>query len=171
MPAKAISIEDAKHNKLFYVVANVVIYRESDGRCLLLKRHEREKAHPGMYATPGGKLEWANLDLNNPTRMNGDIYDFEGAIEDLLMRETQEEAGILIDKKTIHYLESIAFVRPDGIPVVLLKYAAKYLSGDVALEEHSFTDYVWVTHEEVRDYPVLKGIDREVKNTITHFNA
>ena len=58
MPASKISIENAKKDKLFYFVANVVVYRESDGRCLILKRSEREKVHPGKYAIPGGKLEW-----------------------------------------------------------------------------------------------------------------
>ncbi len=58
MLAKKISLDKAKQNKLFYFVANVVIYRESDKRCLILKRDKREKVHPGKYAVPGGKLEW-----------------------------------------------------------------------------------------------------------------
>ena len=94
MPASKISINNAKKEKLFYFVANVVVYRESDGRCLILKRHEREKVHPGRYAVPGGKLEWENLPISKPTRINGDILDFEDAIEELLKRETKEEAGI-----------------------------------------------------------------------------
>ena len=73
MPAKEISLKDAKQDKLFYVVANVVICRESDGRCLILKRSARERVHPGKYAVPGGKLEWVQLDLARPTRGNGDL--------------------------------------------------------------------------------------------------
>ena len=95
-PATAISLENAKKDKLFYFVANVVVYRPSDGRCLILKRHEREKVHPGKWAVPGGKLEWKDLDVTKPTRMNGDVYDFENAVEDLLVRETREEAGVEI---------------------------------------------------------------------------
>ena len=165
MKAKKISTERAKQDKLFYVVANVVVFRASDERCLLLKRHEREKAHPGKYATPGGKLEWSNFDLNHPTRMNGDIYDFEGAIEDLLIRETKEEAGI-DTHDDFTYLESIGFVRPDGIPVMLLKFAGKYKSGEVTLEKHSFSDYAWVNATEVHEYNTIDGIPREVKKTI-----
>src|SRR6188472_3928496 len=97
MTAESISLFAAKQDKLFYFVANVVVYRENDARCLILKRHEREIAHPGRYATPGGKLEWANLDLARPTRLNGDVIDFENAVEDLLVRETKEEAGVEID--------------------------------------------------------------------------
>ena len=95
MKAEKISTEHAKKDKLFYFVANVVVYK--DGKCLILKRSMKEKAHPGKWCVPGGKLEWENLDMNKPTRMNGDIFDFEDAVEDLLERETIEEAGIKID--------------------------------------------------------------------------
>jgi len=109
MPAKKISIDEAKRDKLFYFVANVIVFRDSDNRCLILKRDEREKIHPGKYAVPGGKLEWNNLDINNPTRMNGDVLDFENAVEGLLKREVYEEAGIEIENNLI-YINSVAFI-------------------------------------------------------------
>ena len=84
MTAKKISTENAKKDKLFYFVANVIVYRESDGRCLILKRHEREKAHPGKYGVLGGKLEWQDLPIEHPTRINFDILDYEEAVEKLL---------------------------------------------------------------------------------------
>lgn len=93
MPAEKISLDNAKQDKLFYVMANVVVYRAADQRCLILKRDPREKVHPGKYAVPGGKLEWHDLDIQKPTRMNGDVLDFENAIEDLLQREVLEEAA------------------------------------------------------------------------------
>lgn len=49
MRATKISLDNAKSNNLFYFVANVLIYRESDRRCLILKRSEEEKVHPGKY--------------------------------------------------------------------------------------------------------------------------
>ena len=49
--------------------------------------------HPNKYAVPGGKLEWVNLDITKPTRMNGEVFDFQDAVEDLLKREAFEEAG------------------------------------------------------------------------------
>ncbi len=165
MPAEKISLAAAKQDKLFYFVANVVVFRKSDKRCLILKRHLREKVHPGKYAVPGGKLEWKNLDLTKPTRINGEVLDFENAIEDLLKREVFEEAGIEIQKE-LTYLNSVAFVRPDGIPVVLVKFAAKYASGDVKLEQDSFTDYAWVNQEEVKSYDCIQGIQQEVEETI-----
>jgi ADP-ribose pyrophosphatase YjhB (NUDIX family) len=166
MPASAISLERAKSDKLFYFVANVVVYRKTDGRCLLLKRDEREAVHPGKWAVPGGKLEWKDLDISQPTRMNGEVIDFENALEDLLCREAREEAGIEIDTKHLAYINSVAFVRPDGIPVMLVKYAALYLGGDVQPERGSFTDFVWVNAQEVAAYDCIQGIPQEIARTI-----
>lgn len=167
MPAEKISLDNAKNDKLFYIVANTVIYRK-DGKCLILKRHDREKVHPGKYCVPGGKLEWNNLDLKNPTRLNGDVLDFENALEDLLKREVKEEAGIEIDD-ALYYINSVAFVRPDGIPVVLIKFAVQYKSGEVVLEKESFSDYAWVDSYEVENYDCIKGIKEEIKKTIELF--
>lgn len=169
-PAEEISLKDAKEDKLFYFVANVVVYRDSDKKCLILKRHEREKAHPNKYAVPGGKLEWTNMPIDKPTRMNGDVIDFENAVENLLKREVKEEAGIEIEDK-LQYINSVAFIRPDGIPVILVKFSAKYKSGDVKLEESGFTDYAWVNAEEVKSYDCIEGIKEEVDKTIKLFSS
>lgn len=168
MPADKISLDNAKTEKLFYFVANVIPYRESDGRCLILKRDEREKVHPGRYGVPGGKLEWRDLNMKMPTRVNGDVLDFENEVEKLLAREAMEEAGIEIDDN-LKYINSVAFVRPDGIPVVLVKFAAKYKGGEVKPEAGGFTDYAWVTAEEVKNYECIDGIKEEVAKTIEIF--
>ncbi len=165
MPAEKITLDQAKKDKLFYVVASAVVYREQDSRCLILKRDSREKVHPNKYAVPGGKLEWADLDISNPTRINGDVLDFEYAVEDLLRREVKEEAGIEIEPD-IKYINSVAFIRPDGVPVLLVKFAAKYNSGQVILEKGSFTDHKWVNAEEVKQYECIKGIHEEVAQAI-----
>lgn len=160
MPADRISLEKAKPNKLFYFVPNALVYRD-DGRFLILKRSDTEPAHPGKYATPGGKLEWEDFDVTKPTRRNGDVLDFEGALEDLLRREVREEAGIEIGDE-FTYLNSLVFVRPDGIPVVLMKFAVPYRSGEVVIEEGAFTDYAWVNEEEVTQYDCVMGIKEEI---------
>ncbi len=169
MPATKISLDEAKPNKLFYFVANVVVVRKSDKRCLILKRHPREKVHPGSYAVPGGKLEWEDLDIKHPTRLNDDVLDYENTIEKLLVREVKEEAGIDIESE-LKYINSVAFIRPDGIPVVLAKFAALYKGGEVVLEEDAFTDYAWVNAQEVKNYPIIKGIDSEISAAIKMFS-
>lgn len=168
MIAKKISLSKAKQGKLFYFVANVIIYRESDRRCLILKRSENEKVHPNRYAVPGGKLEWKDLDIEKPTRMNGNVLDYQNAVEDLLKRETYEEAGIEIEDE-LKYINSVAFIRPDEIPVVLVKFAAKYKNGEVKLEKGFFTDYKWVNEKEVKNYECIDGIKEEVAQTIELF--
>ena len=168
MPATKISLEHAKPEKLFYFVANVVVYRQSDGRCLILKRDEREITHPGVYAFPGGKLEWQDFDIDRPTRLNGDVIDFENAVEDLLKRETREEAGVEIEDE-FAYINSVAFIRPDEVPVVMVKLAAKYKSGEVKPEVGAFTDYAWVNAAEVAKYTCIDGVPEEVAQTIKIF--
>jgi 8-oxo-dGTP pyrophosphatase MutT (NUDIX family) len=169
MVATEISLENAKQDKLFYFVANVVVYRDSDGKCLILKRDEREKVHPGKYGVMGGKLEWGDMDLANPTRINGDVLDYEDAVEKLLIREVKEEAGINVHPE-FKYLDSMSFVRPDGVPVVFLRFGARYASGEVVLEEGGFTEHAWVDAEEVKNYPCIRGIDDGVEKTIALFS-
>ena len=169
MAAERISIDNAKKEKLFYFVANAVVYRESDSRCLILKRHARERVHPGKYAVPGGKLEWNDLDIRNPTRLNGDVLDFENAVERMLKREVMEEAGIEIDSGLV-YINNVVFIRPDETPVILIKFGARYKSGEVRLEEGAFTDYAWVNAEEAKGYDCIEGIKEEIAQTIGAFS-
>jgi NADH pyrophosphatase NudC (nudix superfamily) len=100
--------------------------------------------------------------------MNGDVFDFQDTIEELLIREAKEEAGIDI-KRDFKYINSVAFVRPDEIPVVLVKFAAEYISGEVKMEEGSFTDFAWVDGNEIKEYECIKGIPEEVAKTIELF--
>lgn len=168
MPAERISLDEAKQEKLFYFVVNVVPVRTSDGRALILKRSERETAHPGRYGVVGGKLEHKDLDLNKPSRVNGDVLDFEEAIPNLARREAMEEAGIKLGGE-LKYINQVTFVRPDGVPVVLLKFAAEYASGEVKLEEDSFSDFAWVNAEEIKDYPTIDGVADEIATAISLF--
>ena len=169
MPASQIHLTNAKQDKLFYLVANVFVYK--DGKCLILKRHEREKAHPGKYAVAGGKLEWNDLPVDNPTRINGDILDYQKAIEKLLYRETLEEAGVEIDTSQMKYIGNVAFIRPDGIPCVLVQFAAPYKSGEIKLEADAFTAYAWVNAEEVKQFDCIDGIPQEVAMAIRLFKG
>ncbi|MFA5270253.1 MAG: NUDIX domain-containing protein [Patescibacteria group bacterium] len=171
MPATKISLDNAKQNKLFYFVGNVVVYRESDGRCLILKRDEREKVHPGRWGVPGGKLEWDDIDLNHPTRVNGGtVLDYNDMLETLLAREAREEANVEIDTTDFAYINSLAFVRPDETPVMMVKVAARYLGGEVIPEKGGFTEYAWVNAEEVKNYPCIDGIPEEVAKTVKIFS-
>ena len=89
-------------------------------------------------------------------------------VEKLSARETFEEAGVRIYNK-LFYINSNVFIRPDEIPVVLVKFAAKHKGGDVRLEKGAFTDHAWVNEEEVKNYDCIKGIPEEVAAAIEIF--
>jgi 8-oxo-dGTP pyrophosphatase MutT (NUDIX family) len=164
-----ISLDKAKKEKLFYFVSTIVVYRESDKRCLILKRHEREIVHPGKYSVPGGKLEWKDFNLNESKKHNGVLY-FDDAIEGLLKREVFEEAGIQIEDN-IHYLASMVFVRPDETPVILVRFAAKYKEGEVKIDSNDFSDFTWVNEQELKNYDCIINVYDEVIDTIKHFKS
>ena len=168
MPAKKISLDSAKPDKLFYVVVTVVPVRRSDGKALILKRSERETVHPGRFGVVGGKLEHVNLNLSKPSHVNGDTLDFYNAIPELAAREAKEEAGINVGGD-LKYISSLVFVRPDAVPVVLLEFAAEYTGGEVILEKGAFSDYAWVNAEEVKQYETIDGIDEEVAIAVKLF--
>ena len=81
-------------------------------------------------------------------------------LEDLLRREVMEETGLEI--KNIRYLTSLTFVRPDGIPVVVVSLYADHAGGDVVLNEES-VDHAWVTLEEAKKYDLIEGIYEELE--------
>lgn len=166
MSTQKISTKEAKQDKLFYVVANVIPVRAGDNRCLILKRDEREKVYPGKWATIGGKMEHGDFDVTNPSKTEGDVLVYNDPLFKLLDREAFEEAGIKIAPPLI-FINNKLIVRPDGIPVNLMTFAAKYVSGDIKPEQGAFTDFAWVNTEEIEKYDCIKGIIEEVKKALS----
>ena len=157
-----ISLDFAKSNKLFYFVVTGIIYHPKLKKCLVLKRSEKEIAHPGLWGVTGGKLEWEDLENNKPSRQNFDITDWEGMVESLLYREAKEESNLEVtDPK---YLTSVVFLRPDKVPVVCLKFAVKYKSGEVKIPGE-FDGFKWVTAEEAKQLKCIQGIPEEIEQT------
>ncbi len=158
-----ISIEKAKTHKLFYVVTTGVIYYPRKKKCLILQRSHKEIAHPGLWGGVGGKLEWSDLENNPITRMNHDVPNWEGLIEKQLFREAKEESGLEVTDP--RYLETVVFIRPDNIPVVIIKYALKYKSGEVKIPEE-FEDFAWVDEKSAKNYDIILGINKEIAKAI-----
>jgi 8-oxo-dGTP pyrophosphatase MutT (NUDIX family) len=166
MIAKRISTDNAKPGKLFYFVANAVVYRRSDEKVLILQRAKTEKVFPGIWGMIGGKLEHDDFNMEKPDKvLNGEVVNFLNPIENLLKREVREEAGIEVkDKMT--YLKSVFFVRPDEIPVILVVFIAEYVSGEVKLEEQAFIDHAWVNEQEISSYKCIPGMEDEVREAL-----
>lgn len=161
------SLKKAKNEKLFYFVVTGIIFRPSDKRCLILKRSQKEVAHPGLWGVIGGKLEWQDLNESKITRWNFDVPNWVGAIEDLLYREAKEESGLKVSDP--RYLTSVAFIRPDGVPVVCAQFAVKYKSGKVKTPKE-FEDFAWVNEKEVKNYELIKGIAEQVNLAIEAYS-
>ena len=95
-----------------------------------------------------------------PTHTNGENKDWYNAVEQALRREIKEEVGLEV--KEAHYLLDIAFIRPDGIPVIVLSYYCEYKSGEVTLDEDA-TEFAWIGVDKLSHYDFISGIDEEIQ--------
>lgn len=109
---------------------------------------------------PGGKLvldEYKDMPKTTPDAWYN-IMDW------VVRKEVMEEVGLEIHKP--EYLCDLAFVRPDGYPVVTLSYWTHYKSGDVKLCE-DMSDHKWVTVDEAKKYDLIEGIWEEIRDVNT----
>ena len=119
-----------KNNKL-HIVTVVAVIRNAEGKYLLLKRSEREIAYPGVFTFPGGKME------DNRT------------VDETLRQEVKEECGLTLSEGKI-LLKDKSFTRPDGQTVKVFSYLCFVETSEpVVFGTHDFTEYKWVTLDEV----------------------
>ena len=135
-----------KNNKL-HIVTVVAVIRDEEGKFLLLRRRDDEVAYPGMYTFPGGKIE------DNQT------------VEEALAQEVLEEAGLVLKPGKI-LLKDKAILRPDGQTSKSFSYLCEVEdTGAVQIDKNDFTDYKWVTLEELRQIPHV-GVEEELIRAI-----
>src|SRR3989344_2450300 len=141
-------------NKAHYVVATAIIVK--DGKYLIAKRSDKEKVFPGLWTVPGGKLE---LSEYNKSPKDTEEWWYK-IFENLIKREVKEETKLEI--KNIKYLTSLSFIRPDGIPTVVLSFFADYHSGNVKLSS-DLVEHAWVDLEEAKKFELIGGIFVELE--------
>ena len=140
--------------KAHYIVVTGIIIK--DGKFLITKRAPTEKAFPNQWTVPGGKLE-----MKDYTKREKDTSShWYNIFEDLLKREVMEETGLKI--KNIQYLTSLAYMRSDNIPTIIVSLFADYDSGEIKLCK-DLTDSAWVTLEEAKNYELIEGIYEELE--------
>lgn len=140
--------------KAHYLVVTGIILKE--GKYLIAKRSEKEKAFPGQWTVPGGKLE-----LDDYAKREKDTSaHWYNIFEDLLRREVLEETGLKI--KNLRYLTSLSYIRSDNIPTIIVSLYADHHEGEVALAPE-LTDHAWVTLEEAKEYELIEGIYEELE--------
>lgn len=142
-------------NKAHYLVVTGIVVK--DGKFLITKRAPTEKAFPNQWTVPGGKLEKSDYLNKAADTSAGQWYNI---CENLVRREVMEETGLRI--KNLRYLTSLVFVRPDGIPTVVLSLFGDYDGGEIKLCEE-LTEHAWVTLEEAKNYDLIDGIYEELE--------
>jgi 8-oxo-dGTP pyrophosphatase MutT (NUDIX family) len=120
---------EIKDRELHRITSTAIICK--DGKYLLVQRGLNRKVFPGKWTVPGGGLEVDDY-IDLPANGAGQWYN---AIEKSLRREVKEEVNLEVDK--LHFLVDIAFIRPDGIPVIVLSHWGDYKSGEVFLNEEN----------------------------------
>jgi 8-oxo-dGTP pyrophosphatase MutT (NUDIX family) len=143
-----------KNQELHRITSTAIIYK--DGKYLILKRSPHKKAFPNKWTVPGGGLETDDY-INTPKTTNDHWYF---AIENSLRREIKEECNLEVGK--IKYLLDIAFIKPDGQPVIILSFYCPYQSGKVKLDEDN-VDYAWVSYQEAKKYDLVEGLLEEIE--------
>ena len=141
-------------NKAHYIVVTGIIIKE--GKYLITKRASFEKAFPNQWTVPGGKLEFSDYSK----RPKDTAQHWYNIFENLLKREVMEETNLKI--KNIKYLTSMCYIRPDGIPTIIVSLFADYDSGEIKLC-NALTEFAWVDLESSKKYELIDGIYEELK--------
>lgn len=144
-------------DKELHRIATTCIIYNAERKYLVTKRSPTKKVHPNKWTVPGGGLSTDDYTSREQSHGNAGWY---GAIEVALLREIQEEVNVEIGKPK--YLLDMAFIRPDGIPVLVLSYYAPYVSGEVVLDADA-VEYKWVTLEEAKSLDLIAGIYEEIE--------
>jgi len=148
--------------KAHYIVVTGIIIK--NGKYLITKRSSNEQAFPNQWTVPGGKLVLDDY-KNRSKDTSAHWYNiFEG----LLKREVKEETGLNI--KNISYLTSLAYIRDDNIPTIIVSLFADYAGGEINLSPE-LTEHSWVTLEEAKKYNLIEGIYEELEMLDAHLNG
>ena len=142
-------------NQAHYLVVTGILVR--DGKYLLVKRSEKEKAFPGKWTVPGGKVKVLDYVLRE--KDTGEHW--YGVLEDALRREVEEEVGLRVGK--IGYVTSMVYIRPDGVPALIVSLFAEPVGDEEVVLCSALTEYAWVTLEEAKGYDLIEGIYEELE--------
>jgi len=145
--------------ELHRIAITGIIYND-EGKYLITKRSLQKKAFPGKWTVPGGGINTDDYIETEPTNAAGQWYN---VVEKTLRREILEEVNVEIEHP--EYLLDLTFIRPDGVPVLILSYMCKYMSGDVTVDGDGgdTIDFAWATLNELKSYDLIDGILEEIE--------
>lgn len=140
-------------SKHYVVVTGIIV---KDGNYLIVKRSEKEKAFPGKWAVPGGKLTIEDF-INTPKTTSEHWYF---VLPKVLKREILEEVGLEVYEP--RYLLDLVYMHPNGNPTLILSFFCHWKNGEVKLSEE-LTEYKWVNIEEAEQYDLVEGLLEEIQ--------
>lgn len=154
---------DVKYNQnlAHYIVVTVIPVKE--GKYLIAKRAEWEKAFPGKWTVPGGKVEVLDYVL----RKKDTSEHWYNVLEEVAKREVREEVGLDVDN--LGYVTSLVYIRDDKIPCLIISLYAEVKDENVKLN-NSLTESKWVSIEEAKSYDLIDGIYEELVIFDKHIN-
>tara|TARA_Y100000034_G_scaffold136745_1_gene215385 strand:- start:994 stop:1485 length:492 start_codon:yes stop_codon:yes gene_type:complete len=141
---------------LHVVSATAILVNEED-KFLIAKRSESLPMWGGKWTVPGGKLEKKDY-AHRPYDTKG--KQWYNVVEDSVKREVKEEVGL--DMEETEYLVSLAFMRHDDIPTIVISLYSKDHKGEIKLSDE-LIDHKWVTLEEAKEYDLIEGIYEELE--------
>lgn len=150
------------HEELHRIAVTGVVWREEAGvrKYLITKRSPTKKVWPNKWTIPGGGLEVNDYyGSDNVVYQNSESPQWYHVLERTLRREVKEEVGLDVDD--IAYFHDVAFIRPDGVPVVVVTFSCQAHAGEVTLDEDA-TEYAWISAKEAGSYDFIQGIDKEI---------
>lgn len=129
-------------NKIIVAVKGVILH---DGKVLTIKRSDYDGIGVGNWECVGGKIE------------------FGENLEEALIREAREEAGLNITVKKLLY--ATTFKMDSSRQCVVLTYLCKSKETKVVLsKEH--TDYLWASKEQLRECLMKSIVEDFDKNDV-----
>jgi 8-oxo-dGTP pyrophosphatase MutT (NUDIX family) len=149
-------IEKIKDRELHRITTTCLIYRP-DLTYIITKRAMHKPVMPGKWCIPGGGL---SVDDYITLPVSTGANQWYGALQTSLRREVREEVGLEIGKP--EFFGDLAFIRPDGIPVLNFCYFAPYVSGKVVLDKDA-TDFAWVTARQAKRFDLIDGVANEIR--------
>jgi 8-oxo-dGTP diphosphatase len=134
---------------MFVVNVEAFVWREADGRYLMIERGASEEIAPGTLVPPGGKLEWDDAR--------------EDTLAQVLRREVLEEAGVEVADPRL--AESKVFDGSFGgrvLPVLDLVFWCRWVSGEPqAADPDEVAGLGWLSPAEILADPRVMPWTRE----------
>ncbi|MEK6846820.1 MAG: NUDIX domain-containing protein [Nanoarchaeota archaeon] len=144
------------NNLTHYIVVTGILVK--DGKYLIVKRANWEKAFPGKWTFPGGKLEVLDYAL----RKKDTSDHWYNVLENLLERELKEEIGLEV--KNINYVASMVYIRPDQVPCLIVNLSANLKDPNQQIVLcNALTDFAWVDLGDAKNYDLIEGIYEELQ--------